>query len=127
MLKIAGFAVVAAVVYIVVKQNKPEYAVLVQLGSICAVLMILLPDIKAVIDFVQGFFDSLAVGSEFFTVLIKALGIGLAAQFAADTCRDAGENALASAVELAGKAMIIVLALPLVRAVAELSIGMING
>ena len=36
-------------------------------------------------------------------ILFKTLGICFLAQFAADSCRDAGESALASKVELAGR------------------------
>ena len=41
--------------------------------------------------------------------------VALAAQFAADTCRDAGMAAAASAVELCGRVLALLQALPLLQ------------
>ena len=61
-----------------------------------------------------------ALPGEYAVILFKALGICWLAQFAADSCRDAGESALASKVELAGKTAVLLTTLPLFSAVAEL-------
>ena len=49
-------------------------------------------------------------------MLLKIGGISLLMDFAAQTCRDAGENGLALKVELAGRVMLILLALPFMQA-----------
>ena len=59
--------------------------------------------------------------------MFKTLGICFLAQFAADSCRDAGESALASKVELAGKISILVLSLPLFEDIAQTALGLIGG
>ena len=43
------------------------------------------------------------------------LGIALAAQFAADTCREAGLCAASTAIELCGRVLVLLQALPLLR------------
>ena len=48
-------------------------------------------------------------------LLLKALAIALLAQCCADICRDAGESGIGNGVELAGKAEILLLCLPLAR------------
>ena len=48
--------------------------------------------------------------------MLRALGIALVAQFAADTCREAGLSAAATAVELCGRVLALAQALPLLRA-----------
>ena len=48
--------------------------------------------------------------------LLKVGGISLLTDFAAQTCRDAGEDGLALKVELAGRVMLIALALPVMEA-----------
>ena len=50
----------------------------------------------------------------------------LAVQFSAELCRDAGESAIASKLELVGKAEIIILALPLVRELLGLAGGLMS-
>lgn len=44
-----------------------------------------------------------------------------------DACKDAGESALASKAELAGKLMLLMLALPLFEKIAQLAASLING
>ena len=53
--------------------------------------------------------------SEALQVLLKALGIVLVGRIAAGICRDAGESALASGVEFAVKAAVLLTALPLLQ------------
>jgi stage III sporulation protein AD len=60
-------------------------------------------------------------------ILFKTLGLCFLAQFAADSCRDAGENALASKVELAGKLAIVILALPLFEKITSTALALIGG
>ena len=47
-------------------------------------------------------------------VLFKALGIAILTQYTAEICRECGENAAASGVELTGKIEILLLCLPLI-------------
>jgi stage III sporulation protein AD len=46
------------------------------------------------------------------SLLLRALGIAALSQVCADLCRQSGEAAIASGVELAGKAQLLLLALP---------------
>ena len=48
-------------------------------------------------------------------LMLKAVGITIAGQLAAQLCKDAGESALAYAVELAAKAAVLAAAFPLLR------------
>ena len=48
------------------------------------------------------------------------------AQFAADACRDAGESALASRVELAGKMAVVLLSLPLFGEITSVALGLLG-
>ena len=50
-----------------------------------------------------------------FAVILKALGVAFVCETAADICRDMGQTAIASKIELAGKLEIVALAIPLAR------------
>lgn len=56
-----------------------------------------------------------------YTVLAKALGIGMVGQFTSELCRDAGESVLASRVEFFCKVEIILLSLPLLKQILALA------
>lgn len=53
--------------------------------------------------------------------IFKALGIAFIVEITADACRDAGESGLAAKLELCGKAELLLLALPLIEELFELT------
>ncbi|MDR1630931.1 MAG: stage III sporulation AC/AD family protein [Oscillospiraceae bacterium] len=126
MIEISALAIVAVILYMFVRQHHPEYAILVQLGAGCILLLLLLPEIKTVIDFAEEFFDESLIDRNLFILLVKALGITILSQFAADICRDNGVNALASKIELAGRALILVMTLPMLKTLVQLVLGLIK-
>lgn len=69
---------------------------------------------------VSGLFSQTGLDSEYLAIIIKSLGICFTVQIGCDCCRDCGENALASQLELVGKAAIILTAIPLFDNAAEI-------
>ena len=65
--------------------------------------------------------------SVYIETVIKALGIAVISESAADLCRDAGESAIASKTEFAAKIMIIFLALPVIKNLISLAFGVVEG
>lgn len=126
MIKIFVVVLIASVVFLIIKKNNPEYALLAELSAVAVVISVIYPEIKNVIDF---FFDS-AKDSYFDKVyvelIVKIVGISLISQLASDVCRDSGQQALASGVELAGKLVITVFTIPVAGALLELAGVMIG-
>ena len=54
------------------------------------------------------------------TILLRTLAAALVTRLCADLCKDGGSQALASAVEIAGAAAALAIAMPLLKAVIEL-------
>ncbi|MBR1811018.1 MAG: stage III sporulation protein AD [Clostridia bacterium] len=119
MIKTVVFALAAAVVFVLLKRYSPEYSALAETFAAAAVLLYVLPDIISLMNFAQSFFDSAGTDRAYFSSLLKITGIALLTQFSADTCRDSGESALASQVEFAGKILMIVCAVPVIKAIFE--------
>jgi len=59
------------------------------------------------------------VADEYLSQLLKVAGVALLMDFSAQTCRDAGEEGLALKTELAGRVMLISLALPFMQALLQ--------
>jgi len=123
-LKIVVLAVTAAALTLLVRQYRPEIAM--QLGIAAGVLILLLA-----IDPLVSVFNSLTdiankydIDTTYIGVVIKIIGITYIVQFAVNICKDAGENAIAGKMELAGKITILLLALPAVFALIEMVLGL---
>lgn len=115
MLKIAGFAVCAAVMAMVLRRIRPEAALGLVLAAGAMAALLILPSLAQVIDGVATLAQSGGISDGYITQLLKVGGISLLMDFSAQTCRDAGEDGLAMKVELAGRVMLMTLSLPFMQ------------
>lgn len=125
--KIAFLGIITALLYALIRQVKPEFAPLVILGGTAVVLITLADSLLEVSGSVDEMMNLAGLEKENVSILMKALGICVVTQFAADICYDNSCSSMAAAVELAGRIGAIALAMPMLKAVAQLAIGLING
>ena len=57
---------------------------------------------------------------------MKILGIAVVTKIGADICTDSSNSALATVVELVGKAIILAMCLSLIKTLAELAKGLLE-
>lgn len=124
---IAGLALVTAVIAVLLRRYNQEYAVVVSITAGVVILVQILANIMPAIRQINDLLSAAQLSGEYALILFKTLGICFLAQFAADSCRDAGESALASKVEMAGKLCIVLLALPLFEKIASTALALIGG
>ena len=124
---LAMVAVIAAVLSVMLKKYNPEYSIIISLVAGAVLLLLILSRISPAIEQIKDLLSATRMSSEYGQVLLKGLGVCFLTQFAADSCRDAGESALASKVELAGKVMIVLLSLPLFEQIAQTAVSLIGG
>lgn len=124
---VAGVAIIAAILCAVLKRYHKEYAILIGVVAGIFILVQFLQGLTPAIEQIQSLLSLSGISADYVAVLLKALGICLLVQFSADACRDAGENALASKVEFAGKISILLLALPFFEQIASTALSLIGG
>lgn len=125
---IAGVVVVAAFLAVMLRQQRPEQAMAVSLAAGIGILALVLSKALPVIGTLRELLSTAALPEEYGAILFKALCICLLTQLAAPTPVRMRENpALASKAELAGKLMLLMLALPLFEKIAQLAASLING
>lgn len=113
--QIAGFAVCAAALALVMRKLRPEAAPLLVIAAGALAVMMVIPQLAEIIDSMTALTAAGGVQNGYTFQLLKVGGISLLMDFSAQTCRDAGEDGLALKVELAGRIMLIVLALPVIH------------
>lgn len=126
MMRIFGVAVVSSFVYVYVKRYNPEYAIAVELAGVGLVIIAAIPQLREVIDFFYNSSEDIQLDRNYISIIIKSVGISFLTQLSADICRDAGQNAVASKIEFAGKLMLAFLAVPVAKALLETAIKMIG-
>lgn len=114
MLSVIGFALCAAAISVLLRQFRPELSMV--LSAVCAVGLLgwLLTECEPVLETVRQFLSACTENSlKTGPLLLRALGLCLTTQFACDVCKDAGETAIAARLETAGRAALLLLAMPL--------------
>lgn len=113
-------AMLAAMLSVMIKKYNPEYSILISIIAGVFILSSILSEVAPSIQKIKDLIATSGVSYEHAKILFKALGICFLAQFASDSCNDAGETALAAKIEIAGKILIIGLALPLFEQVIKI-------
>ena len=124
--KILAVLLVAAVMSLILKQKNSEYALFVAISAGVGTALLILKNISTPIAELKSQIEAYGVETEYFKVAVKALGIGYITSFIADACRDSGQTSLAAKAELAGKAAIFIMSLPLLMSVLEIAVGFIK-
>ena len=117
--QIVGLALIVTVFCVVLKQIRPEIALQLSILAGASIFILVLSKIKVIVDLLQTLADQANISSYYLLIVLKIVGVAYLAEFGAQICRDAGESALATKVELAAKVGVIVLAIPIIVAITE--------
>lgn len=110
--KIAALAISAAILALVIRRVRPELGLTLTLSAGALVMLLALPTLAQLIGGLSALARTGGVSDQYTAQLLKVAGVSLLMDFAAQTCRDAGEEGLAMKAELAGRVMLLSLALP---------------
>lgn len=126
-LKIALLVIVITILIVVIREYKPEYATVIQIGSFGVIAYLIMATLAGLLRSAQNIAEMTMMNSEFFTLMLKALGVAIITQIASEVCNDSKNETLAFGVELAGKVIILSMCIPMIKAVAGIAIQMIKG
>ena len=117
--KIIGIGLIALVIIILLKQYKPEYALYVSLAASILILSLVFQKLFSVIDLLNTLASKTAINTTFIALLVKITGIAILTEFAVSICKDCGESAIASKMDIGGKIMIITVSIPVISSLLE--------
>lgn len=112
---VAGICIIATVLCKIMDKYQKEYALFLSLIISVGIILLGFSWVSPLFSEIQNMFQMAGADSEYFKILLKSLGICYITQFACDICRDSGENAIATQLELAGKISLLILAMPLFK------------
>lgn len=118
--KVGAVCLVGAVLAVVLKKSSPDMAFLLVLAVAAVVLVWLQDMLRDVTDFLRQMAEASGLAPEVFIPLLKTVGIALISRLGAGLCRDAGEETLATLLEIAAAFGAIWVSLPLLQAVWEM-------
>lgn len=123
--QVVAIGLVAVALLSVLRPQRPEMAVLLSTAAGAVILLMVLGRVGTVLELLRQMALKANVNFEYLNVVLKIIGVAWLAELGAQVARDAGEGAVAAKVELAGKVIILALAVPIFTAVMELVLKML--
>lgn len=123
--RVVGIGMVAVVLLAVLRPVRPELAVLLACAAGAYILFLVLGWIGPVLQLLRELALRANVNFQFLNLILKIIGVAYLAEFGAQVARDAGEGSVAAKIELAGKVIVLALAVPIFAAVMEVVLRML--
>ena len=112
--EISVIALCAVILSSLLKKVSSEQGILLSIAATMLIMLVILETALPFINQIREIADSNWFDSEYFEVLIKALGITVIGQVTESICKDCCETALAYGVNMASKVAILMLSLPII-------------
>jgi len=116
---VSGFCIAGAVLAVLLKQYCKEQSMILSLGVCVIVFAGAVSVLSPVLDRLEVLFTQSGLDESYISLVFKATAICFITQITSDICRDSGESAIASALELWGRVSIIFMSVPLIESIVE--------
>lgn len=117
--RVVGAGLVLTILLGFLRERYPALAVQLVLAFVAGVFLVLLPVLGRVVGVFTELGRRAQVSGTYLEIALRALGVAYVAAFGAQVCKDAKEEALAGTIELVGKVVILLLALPVFMGILE--------
>lgn len=120
--QIVGLGIIATIIIIILKAQRPEIALQISIVTGIVIFLLVANKLSGVIELLKNYMKKANVNTIYMATLLKIIGIAYISEFGAEVCRDAGESSIAAKIELAGKVIIMILAVPIITSLLDLII-----
>lgn len=117
--KIAAICLVAAVLAKVIQPTNRDLAALLSISAVIFSAFFAIDGISEVFAGVGGIIGEAGINRNYISLAFRALGICYICELCSSSCRDCGETALGSVLDISGRVAISLMCLPLLREFLE--------
>ena len=112
-IKIIAIGLISLVIIVILKQYKPEFTIYASVIAGVIILFMVLNRLEGIINLLKSISIKSGINNQFLELLLKITGIAFLAEFAINICKDAGETAIASKIEIGSKVIIVSMSIPI--------------
>ena len=123
--KICALGILFATLCILIKNIRNEFLIPTRLAGILILFSLIIVLMNPIFEFLKNIMgENLPI--EHMKILLKSFSIAYMTQISSELCRECGENNIAFGIESAGKIEIVILSLPLINTLIQLSKELIS-
>ena len=125
-LRLIGICLLSGVLVMLLRQLHPAMAALLCAVFGVMVVAAVLPDLRSYVVSIRDFLLSLGLDGQYYTVMLKAMGIVLVTQIASQVCRDMDAPSVAQRAELCGRLALLGVAVPVFIELTRLAVDVLR-
>ena len=114
-IKVVAVGIITTICAVILKQVKPELTIFAVITGSIVIIFLIIEAVGGVFGEYKTLLDKTGLNSNIFTSVLKVIGVGYLVEFAGDICNDAGVGSISQKILLAGKVMIILMCLPVIK------------
>lgn len=119
-IKITSIALIALIIIILLKQYRPEFAIYISILTGILIIFLVMDKFTGIIELIRSISNKSNINNQFIEILLKITGIALLSEFAVSICKDSGETAIASKIEIGTKVIVISMSIPIISSLLEI-------
>lgn len=123
--KIAAIGIISVIIVVYLKSINSELAIVASVASGIIILVLSFSYIKEFVSFFSELTESGGIDKSVFYLSLKIIAISYIIEFSSGVANDFGQNSLGEKIQFAGKAIMITLAIPLIKNMLETVIGLL--
>ncbi|MEG1009636.1 MAG: SpoIIIAC/SpoIIIAD family protein [Clostridia bacterium] len=112
--KIVGFSMFAVFLILILKETRKDVALALSIVAGVGILLFSITKLEIIVSMLDDLVLKSGINKEFFYIILKVTGISYIIEFTKNICVDAGQSALGTKVEIAGKVIVVTISLPLI-------------
>ena len=125
-IQLVGVGVAAAILILIVRDTRPEVALILSLTAGALILLMSLSRLSGVLATMGSLAARVNLTGGYLSIIVRVIGVAYLAEFGVQLCKDAGAGSVAAKVELGGKLIILALSAPIVASLVEMVVGILQ-
>jgi len=113
------------VLALTLKKQNPEIALLITIASSVLLFLMILPELAIAMGALSQLGEMFEGGARYVSLVLRVIGVAYMAELGASVCTDAGESAIAMKIDMAGRVIILVMALPIIIDIVGIVTGLL--
>jgi len=117
--------ILCAVLALTIKKHSPEIALLITIATGVLLFVMILPELTYAMGVFTYMGEMMEGGLRYVGLVLRVIGVAYMAELGASVCTDAGESAIAAKIDLAGRVIILVIAMPVIIEIVQMIVGLL--
>lgn len=127
LIKIIFIAVMALILSITISKFNPEFKVYITAIFGILVLFMLFRELSTYIQEIADIFSKYDIQTKYFGTILKIVGIAYICDFISLLCKDLGYESIGKKVEIAGKLIILIYSIDIIKIFLDQILMLVNG